>query len=140
MKLMELKALVERRIRWERWETIIRRQGITIDRPCGSRHPDHPSIIYPIDYGFVNETQATDGHELDLFCGTAETGLVGTMITIDYRKHDREFKLLYNCSAPEIYLVNGFINYDRRLMEGLLVLRRQMDRIWEMTEPNVEPR
>lgn len=129
MNLTEVKALAEREIRWDAWEGLIRRNGITIDRPRGAPHPDHPSIIYPIDYGYVNGTLATDGHELDLFRGAATTGLVGTMITVDHRKGDREFKLLFDCSPEEIYLVNGFINFDRELMEGVLVLRRTMDEI-----------
>lgn len=134
MKLSDLKTLAEREIRWEAWEAVIRTKGITIDRPHGSRHPDHPSIIYPIDYGYVNETTATDGRELDLFRGSASTGLAGTIITIDHRKGDREFKLIYDCSPEEIYLVNGFINFDRELMEGVLVLRRPMTELWDQMD------
>lgn len=128
--LPELRRLVLDRLHWDRWERLIADRGITIDRPHGSHHPDHPSIIYPIDYGFVNDTLATDGHELDVFVGTVETGLVGTMITLDHRKGDIEFKLIYNCSPEEIYLVNGFINFDPSLMEGLLVMRWKMERVW----------
>lgn len=128
--LKHLKRLAVREIEWERWEKLIRERGVTIDRPYGSHHPDHPSIIYPIDYGYVNGTLATDGHELDLFRGSADVGLVGTMIAVDHRKGDAEFKLLYECSPEEIYLVNGFINFDRSLMEGIVVLRRAMSEMW----------
>ncbi len=115
---------------WERWEDLVRHRGTVIDRSLGSRHPDHPSIIYPIDYGFVPDTVASDGHAVDIFVGTARNGLVAVILTVDYRKGDREFKLLYNCTPQEIYLVNGFINFDRRLMRGELVLRRPMEELW----------
>ena len=127
-----LSALVVREIRWGRWERLIRSNGITIDRPYGTRHPEHESIIYPIDYGFVNGTLGTDGHELDVFHGSASTGLVGTLVTIDHRKGDVEFKLLFDCRPEEIYLANGFINFDRRLMQGALVLRRPMHEVRAM--------
>ena len=130
-RLREISQLVGEHLDWHRWETAVCDHGITIDRRRGSLHPDHPSIIYPIDYGYVNDTLATDGDEIDLFCGTASTGLVGTMITQDHRRGDAEFKLIYNCSPEEIYLVNGFINFDRSLMEGVLVLRWEMASIWE---------
>lgn len=130
-RLSTLRDLANETMQWSEWEALIREHGITIDRPRGSHHPDYPSIIYPIDYGYVNGTLATDGHELDLFRGTADTGLVGTMITRDHRKGDAEFKLIYNCSPEEVYLVNGFINFDRALMEGVLVLRWAMAQIWE---------
>ena len=126
-----LTELARREIDWERWETLIRRNGITIDRPHGSRHPSHPSIIYPMDYGYVNGTSATDGQDLDVFRGTVRTGLAGAIVSVDHRKGDREFKLLYDCSPEEIYLANGFINFDRSLMEGVLVLRKPMADLWK---------
>ncbi len=127
----ELVELALRRIHWDAWATLIDKNGISIDRPRGARHPDHPSIIYPIDYGYVHGTLGSDGHELDVFLGTASTGLVGTIITRDHRKCDTEFKLIYNCTPEEIYLVNGFINFERALMEGVLVLRWPMIDLWE---------
>ncbi len=126
-----LTELARREIDWECWEALIRRNGITIDRPHGSRHPSHPSIIYPMDYGYVNGTSATDGQDLDVFRGTVRTGLAGAIISVDHRKRDREFKLLYDCSPEEIYLANGFINFDRSLMEGVLVLRKPMADLWK---------
>jgi hypothetical protein len=56
------------------------------------------------------------------------------MVATDHRKGDTEFKLIYNCTPAEIYLVNGFINFDRRLMEGELVLRWTMEEIWGMVK------
>lgn len=126
----ELRVLLEHRIAWTRWERVIADNGVTIDRPRGSMHPDHPSIIYPIDYGYVNGTRATDGHELDVFVGTGSNGLAGAIATIDYRKGDLELKLIYGCRPEEVYLVNGFINFDRTLMEGVLLLRRPMESMW----------
>jgi len=125
-----LRDLTAARFPWERWEELVRTRGVTIDRRKGSAHPDHPFIVYPIDYGFIPGTTASDGHGVDVFVGSAGNGLVALIITVDYRKEDREFKLLYNCGPEEIYLVNGFINYDRRLMEGELVMRRPMREAW----------
>ena len=117
-------------INWAAWETRIETHGYTIDRPRGKAHPKYPSIIYPINYGYLNGTQGADGEEVDVFIGTAANGLVGGLLTTDYRKGDTEVKLLYHCSPEEIYLVNGFINFDRRLMEGTLHLRYPMHTLW----------
>jgi hypothetical protein len=123
------------RLDWAGWEVLILENGITLDRPRGSAHPVFPEIVYPIDYGFVNGTISSDGQEVDVFVGTAAAGsaahgLVGAVFTTDYRRGDRECKLLWNCSPGEIYLVNGFLNFDRALMEGTLVLRRPMRELW----------
>lgn len=115
---------------WAAWEATILANGITIDRPHRTAHPRFPAIIYPINYGYINGTESTDGEEVDVFVGSAQNGLVGLLITTDHRKGDREIKLLYNCTPEEIYLCHGFINFDRRLMEGQLLLRQPMHTLW----------
>lgn len=115
---------------WSGWERLIRENGVTIDRPRGSAHPSFDDIVYPIDYGFVNDTVGPDGDEVDVFVGTADTGLVALIVTHDRRKGDDEIKLIYNCRPEEIYLVNGFINFDRKLMSGELIMRGPMRAMW----------
>ncbi|NNF03808.1 MAG: hypothetical protein HKN17_05015 [Rhodothermales bacterium] len=116
---------------WPLWDNAIANQGIEIERPHGSPHPDHPSIIYPIDYGFVRGTISADGHAVDIFVGSdADAGLVAAIFTVDHRKGDREVKLIFNCTPEEVYLVNGFINFDPDLMTGRLLMRRPMKELW----------
>ncbi len=111
---------------WEQWDALIQLKGITIERAAGSQHPNHPDIVYPIDYGFVNGTDTVDGDEMDVFKGTASNGLVAAIFTEDRRKGDLEAKLIVDCSPKEIYLVNGFINFSPDLMRGRLVMRAPM--------------
>ena len=125
-----LRDLAAGQFDWEAWEALIALNGLTIDRPYRSRHPEFSDIIYPLNYGYVNATTSTDGHEVDVFVGSADNGLVGLLMTTDYGRGDREVKLLYNCTPEEIYLANGFINFDRTRMEGTLVLRRPMHELW----------
>jgi inorganic pyrophosphatase len=125
-KTLEFADLVTAEFPWLEWEGLISAKGVEIDRPIGSSHPRFADIVYPIDYGFVPGTIGSDGEPVDVFVGTAETGLVGAILTTDYRRGDREVKLLLDCSPEEVYLVNGFINFDQNLMEGRLVLRHDM--------------
>lgn len=126
-----LSPQVHRTFNWEAWETLIGNNGTTIDRPKGSRHPVFREIVYPIDYGYINETLSTDGAEIDIFLGTATNKLVAVIFTADFRKGDREAKLIYNCTPGEIYLINGFINFDPDLMQGRLLMRRPMQDLWQ---------
>lgn len=116
---------------WDLWDRAIATAGITLDRPRHSRHPVWRDIVYPLDYGYLNGVMGEDGEELDVFVGTAATGLVGLERTVDHRKGDTEDKLLYNCSPAEIYLVHGFLNFDPRLMQGTLTLRVPLASLWE---------
>ena len=38
-----------------------------IDRPLGSRHPRHPEMIYPVNYGEVVGVMAPDGDWQDVY-------------------------------------------------------------------------
>lgn len=134
LDLQALRPLVREQLHWDAWAQCIEANGLTIDRPQGTAHPDYPSIRYPLDYGSVNDTLGTDGEPLDVFVGSGTTGLVGAILTTDLRQQDREVKLLYDCTPAEVYAAHGFINYDRTLLEGVLVLRRPMPRLWAETE------
>ena len=131
LDLQALRPLVRKHLRWDAWEQRIETMGITIERPRATAHPDYPSVIYPLDYGFVNDTRSTDGEPLDVFVGRGTTGLVGALLTTDHRQRDREVKLLYDCTPADVYTAHGFINYDRTLLEGVLVLHRPMPTLWD---------
>ena len=38
----------------------------TIDRPIGSRHPRHPDMVYPVNYGYVDGVIGGDGESQEL--------------------------------------------------------------------------
>ena len=123
-------SLLQRSFRWCQWEALIASLGIELDRPARSAHPQYPEIIYPLDYGFVRNTICSDHQEVDVFAGSSDRGLVGLIATCDYRRGDRELKLLWQCTPREIYLANGFINFDRRKLKGTLVMRYPMRSLW----------
>lgn len=129
--LHRLKSAVQEHLSWARWDACIETRGITIDRPRATAHPAYPSIMYPLDYGFIPGTVGSDGEPVDSFVGSGDRGLIGALLTIDYRQEKRELTFLVDCTAVEVYTAHGFINYDRTLLEGVLVLRRPMTTLWQ---------
>jgi len=134
-RLPNLRPVVRKHVSWMAWEACIEARGLTIDRPAHTAHPDYPGVVYPLDYGFIPGTTGTDRAPVDVFVGSGALGLVGAILTMDYRHDDSEMKLLYDCTPAEIYTAHGFINYDRTLLEGVLVLRRPMPLLWEHERP-----
>ena len=55
---------------WRAMDRLIADSEIVIERVKGSRHPEHPQIIYPLDYGCLKGTISSDGEEIDLFLGS----------------------------------------------------------------------
>ena len=68
-----------------------------IDRPIGSKHPDHDNIIYEVNYGYINELIAPDGEGQDAyFLGINKPmkEFKGVVIAIIERIDDIEDKLV----------------------------------------------
>lgn len=67
---------------------------VTVDRPLGSRHPQH-EMYYPVNYGFIPGTLAADGEEEDAYIlGLSEpvTEFTGRIIAKICRYNDIEYK------------------------------------------------
>ena len=66
-----------------------------IDRPLGSAHPNHPDLIYPVNYGEVVGVHAPDGDWQDVYVlgviVPVET-FTGRRIAVIHRRDDAETK------------------------------------------------
>ena len=40
---------------------------MVIDRPLGSAHPQHPDLVYPVNYGYIPNTEAGDLDPIDAY-------------------------------------------------------------------------
>ena len=82
----------------------------------GSAHPRYPETIYPLDYGYLENTTASDGGGIDLWLGSLKTvmnkqipkTLTGILCTFDTLKHDAELKCLIACSTEDIQVIRDF--------------------------------
>lgn len=74
---------------------------IKIDRPVGSIHPEHPELVYPINYGYIPDVIGGDGEELDVYLLGVTVPVeeyTARIIGIVHRHNDGEDKLI---AAPE---------------------------------------
>ena len=73
---------------------------VIVDRPLGSKHPNF-DMVYPVNYGFVPNTKAADGEEIDAYILGIEKPIKefeGKVIAIIHRIDDNDDKLVI---APE---------------------------------------
>ena len=109
---------------WEAIDTLVRESQIVIDRPKGTHHPRFPSIVYPVDYGYLENTASMDRGGIDVWLGSIPSRTVDAIIcTIDLMKKDSEVKILLGCTPEEQKLVYEFHNQSE-YMKGLLIRRR----------------
>lgn len=74
---------------------------VIVDRPLGSCHPEHKSLYYPVNYGYIPGTLAPDGEEEDAYIlGVSEpvSEFTGRVIAVIRRADDNEHKWVV---APE---------------------------------------
>ena len=79
--------------------------NVKIDRPLGSRHPEHDYIYYPVNYGYVPNIPAPDGDDLDVYVlGVFEPleSFTGQCIAVIHRLDDNDDKLVVT-SAERTY-------------------------------------
>jgi inorganic pyrophosphatase len=108
---------------WERLDELIKTQKIVIDRLKGTRHPNFPDFIYPLDYGYLEGTASMDGNGIDLWSGTApHRNLTAIACTVDTMKKDSEIKLIIGCTEEEIAIVETFLN--SKFMSAIVVRRQ----------------
>ena len=68
---------------------------VTVDRPLGSRHPQYPDTVYPVNYGYVKDVMAPDGEEQDAYILGVDTPVetfTGILAAVLHREDDAEDK------------------------------------------------
>lgn len=94
---------------WEEMLQLTKIHSIIIDRPKSQPHPRYPEMIYPLDYGYIENTSASDGGGIDVWIGSLETKkLTGILCTFDTLKRDAEIKILLGCTAEDVETITQF--------------------------------
>lgn len=104
------------------FDSLIQSNDLIIDRCKGSIHPKYTNFIYPLDYGYLEDTTSMDGSGIDVWLGSSENGFDAIMIIVDTLKKDSEVKLLVNCDEDEKQIVYDFQN-SSEYMKAILIRR-----------------
>lgn len=87
---------------WQCLQTLADSHKKVIERPKNSAHPKYPDYIYPLDYGYLENTSSSDGDDIDIWIGSEDTSKVtGIVSTCDPVKADVETKILIGCSKKD---------------------------------------
>ena len=109
---------------WEVVAALVETSEIKIDRPKGSSHPRYPTVIYPLDYGYLADTRSGDQGGIDLWIGSLEACRVTAIVcTVDLIKSDAEVKILLGCTESEVQEILAFHNQGSQ--SGILFAREK---------------
>ena len=106
-------------------DSFVRESKIIVDRPKGTVHPRTGGIIYPVDYGHLENTKSSDNSEIDVFVGSAKNqDLDAVICSVDLCKRDCEIKLLIGCDDKEKEAVLKIFSECFDALQGILVNRK----------------
>jgi GNAT superfamily N-acetyltransferase len=107
---------------WSALDKLDAESKIVIDRPKGNRHPKYPKLVYPVDYGYLENTSSMDGNGIDVWKGKDGDYIDAIICTVDLMKRDSEIKILIGCTEDEKRLVLDAHN-NSEYMKGILIRR-----------------
>lgn len=101
---------------------------VIVDRPIGSKHPEHEDLIYELNYGYINGIYANDGQKQDAYImgeGTPLTKFKGIVIAIIKRLNDIEDKLVVVAIGKQFSRqeILSAINFQEKFFEIELITK-----------------
>ncbi len=103
--------------------------SVTVDRPLGSRHPRHPDLVYPVNYGFLPGTISGDGMAIDVYVLGVDVPadrIECVVVAVVVRADDAEDKLVA-APAGRSYTAKQIaeaVQFQERFFDSRVVLSR----------------
>ncbi|MCX4377486.1 MAG: NUDIX domain-containing protein [Lachnospiraceae bacterium] len=99
----------------------------TVDRPLGSSHPNHPEMVYLVNYGYVDDVFADDGTEQDVYLFGTDKPLKkfeGKVIAVWHRFDDVEDKWIVSLDGENVTAekILGDISFQEQYFYGKLYM------------------
>ncbi|MCL1804288.1 MAG: inorganic pyrophosphatase [Eubacteriaceae bacterium] len=107
---------------WPALDKLVSESKLVIGRPKDSHHPKYPTFVYPVNYGYLENTSSMDGGGIDIWKGTDGEVVDAIICTVDLMKKDSEIKILIRCSEDEKQLVLDAHN-NSEYTKGILIWR-----------------
>lgn len=99
---------------------------VEVDRPMGTFHPNNKGILYCQNYGFVPDTKAPDGKEVDAYVlGVFKPikEFKGTCVAVVHRTNDEDDKLIVVPEEREFSdeQIIALVEFQERFFESELI-------------------
>ena len=108
---------------WQKLDTLVLSGEVIIDRKKNSSHPTYPNLVYPVDYGYINDTRSQDNEGVDCFVGSGKKEEAqAVIVAVDILKKDIEIKIVLGCTHDEEEAILRFMNQTD--FQKTIVVRR----------------
>lgn len=96
---------------WQKIDTLYLSSDVVIDKPKNSVHPEYTNLIYPVDYGYLQDALLGSDEKIHVYVGTRMSGKVDAiLVCADILKKDMDVKFLVGCTKQEEREILNFLN------------------------------
>ncbi len=119
---------------WQKVDALLLSSHIVIDHPAGSHHRVYNNLVYPVDYGYLQDTFSVDQSPIYCYRGSLKSATVTAMfVSADILKKDLMAKLLIGCTEEETEAILKFVN-STDFQKAILVRPGKDAPNWAATE------
>lgn len=119
---------------WQKLDTLILSSQLIIDRPKGTAHHKYANLIYPVDYGYLQDTFGEGSIPIYAYRGTLPSDQANAVIvSADILKKDCVAKILIGCTELETAIIMKFIN-STEFQKAILIRRGDETPSWAFSE------
>lgn len=102
--------------------------NVAVDRPLGSKHPKH-GYIYEVNYGYIPNTKAPDGEELDAYVlglNKAVDKTSGVCIAVIHRTDDDDDKLVVTPNGEDFSdkEIEKLVEFQERWFKHIILRKK----------------
>ncbi|MBN4004479.1 hypothetical protein [Nostoc sp. LPT] len=108
---------------WFKLDRLVIISNLKIDRPKGTSHPRYPSFVYPLDYGYLENTRSGDRADIDVWIGSLSSKkVIAVICSVDLEKRDTEINILLGCTSEESQVILDIHNIGSQ--SAVLLVRK----------------
>ena len=96
---------------WQKLDTLYLSSGYQIIRKKGEVHPRFQNLIYPVDYGYINDTKSFGKDGVSVYAGSGNRYEISALVVAaDILIKELDVKVLVGCTEEEVDQVLRFLN------------------------------
>lgn len=119
---------------WQKLDTLLLASSFELKQAAGTAHPEFANLIYPVNYGTLQDTLSPDQQGIAMFKGSISSHQVNAiLVAADILNKDVEVKFLVGCSVSEEENILRFVN-QTDFQKAVLIRRSNEVPSWALTD------
>ncbi len=118
---------------WQKVDSLFLSSGFRITRKKGDVHPVFKNLIYPLEYGHINDTKSVSGEGVSVYAGSLDRNHITALaVAADILSKELDVKVLVGCTEEEVEEVLRFLN-QTDFQKTVLIRRGYKIPSWSFT-------